>query len=323
MISKKGAVGKKIADSAKLPKTEHISKITKDKLKESLALACREGDLVTVKKILEQGIGIDEKINVEGASALMVAADYKHTDIVRFLLDEGADIHAQDNEGNPFLFYCVFSSEEILRMAVDSGLDINKQYMGGENAVLHLVYGTDAYEVDPAMLRALLSMGADINMTNSEGSCALFEIMESDHFSIPEEKQKYYEILGIFLEEANLEQETKLLFSSRIGDLDQVMANYNDQIIEAKDALGRTSLFLACEDGHLEVAEFLIRNGANPNTQDMYDIPILNWAITAEQYEIVRLLLENGADRDSVGPDGSATESAYLCKDKRIAELFQ
>ncbi len=67
--------------------------------------------------------------------------------------------------------------------------------------------------------------------------------------------------------------------------------------LEVKDSAGRTALFWAIENGHLDCFEFLLQKGANPNAQDVDGVTCLNLAKSSSGLtEFSDLLLQYKAD---------------------------
>jgi ankyrin repeat protein len=62
-----------------------------------LAIAIQKGDVETVKKFIEYGTDVNEKSN--GMTPLMIAARYNRADIIRLLLEKGANVKASDEKG--------------------------------------------------------------------------------------------------------------------------------------------------------------------------------------------------------------------------------
>lgn len=62
---------------------------------EQLQDAARKGDATTVKKLLEEGVDVNTKFRYN-ATALFYACDHGHLDVVKVLLDKGADMSLKD-----------------------------------------------------------------------------------------------------------------------------------------------------------------------------------------------------------------------------------
>ena len=68
-----------------------------------LCNAILKGDLASVKKFIEYGAGVNEISN--GATPLMFAARYNKVDIIKYLLEKGADKKIKDERGNTAMKY--------------------------------------------------------------------------------------------------------------------------------------------------------------------------------------------------------------------------
>ena len=62
---------------------------------ETLWEAARQGDLATIERLVGEGLDFDAKTRY-GATALSFACDKGHVDVVRYLVDLGADVNVQD-----------------------------------------------------------------------------------------------------------------------------------------------------------------------------------------------------------------------------------
>jgi len=63
---------------------------------EALWEAARQGDLVTVKRLSSEGVDVNARTKY-GATALSYAADRQHLDVVRYLVEQGADVNTKDD----------------------------------------------------------------------------------------------------------------------------------------------------------------------------------------------------------------------------------
>ncbi|MFO0924160.1 MAG: PQQ-binding-like beta-propeller repeat protein [Pirellulales bacterium] len=91
------------------------------------------------------------------------------------------------------------------------------------------------------------------------------------------------------------------------GDVDSIK-----KAIDAKADLnqlspyGVSALATACDHGHIEIVRLLLEAGANPNTKDtFYRVSPLGWAISKDRMEIVELLIDHGAKDLEVAMSGA------------------
>jgi ankyrin repeat protein len=62
---------------------------------EQLQEAARKGDAATVRKLIDEGVDVNTKFRYN-ATALFYAADHGHVDVVKVLLEKGADLTLKD-----------------------------------------------------------------------------------------------------------------------------------------------------------------------------------------------------------------------------------
>jgi hypothetical protein len=94
----------------------------------------------------------------------------------------------------------------------------------------------------------------------------------------------------------------------RAGDLGRVKALLEAGVdVNTKYRYGTTALFPACDRGHTEIVKLLLERGAEVNVRDtFYRATPLTWAATKGNSEIVKLLLDKGAE----GVEGVLTTAA-------------
>jgi len=81
-----------------------------------LLIAAQRGDAQMVKRLLEQGADVDAR-NDYGTTALMFASDYGHAEIIRLLLDHGASVDLKDARGHTALMFAANKGyEEIVKI---------------------------------------------------------------------------------------------------------------------------------------------------------------------------------------------------------------
>jgi ankyrin repeat protein len=130
-----------------------------------LLVAARAGWEPTVDALLAAGAKVDAR-NRFGDRALTVAALGGHLAIVKKLLARGA---ALDTPGwTPLIYAATNGQIEVMRYLLDAGADINAVAPNGTTALMMAVRGGHAAAVD-----LLLSRGADVNKRNDSGATAL------------------------------------------------------------------------------------------------------------------------------------------------------
>lgn len=106
---------------------------------------------------------------LNGVTALMSYAWRDDTDAVRKLLDRGANVNAQDNDGDAALHGVAKSGNiEIIDMLLEKGADPNlKNKLGGTPLMWAAVFGQDA------AAKRLMERGADPSLKDADGMTAL------------------------------------------------------------------------------------------------------------------------------------------------------
>lgn len=100
-----------------------------------LLIAAQRGYAQMVKKLLEQGADVDAR-NDYGTTALMFASDYGHAEIVRILLDHGATVNLKDVRGHTALMFAANKGyEEIVEMLLEAGADAGIKDREGHTAI--------------------------------------------------------------------------------------------------------------------------------------------------------------------------------------------
>jgi len=111
------------------------------------------------------------------------------------------------------------------------------------------------------------------------------------------------------------------IIKNDLVELKKCIKNGTD--INSKGEYNCTPLHYACQNGNFEIIEFLVSNLANINMKNSYSTyyPIFD-AITATNdknvYDIIKLLLDNGADINSIDSFGN-TLLHYAVEKENIA----
>ena len=130
--------------------------------------ASLDGHTDIVKLLLERGADPNIKHSIYGHTALMKATENSHIDIIRILLESDVDINIQNSYGDASLIYASREGRiEIVRLLLENGADPNIKNNWSETP---LMMASISGHSD--IVRLLLERGADINIQNRYGFTA-------------------------------------------------------------------------------------------------------------------------------------------------------
>ncbi len=153
-------------------------------MSEQLLQAIQVADPAQVRKLLAEGADANAR-NADGATALMLAAHAGHLDIVRALIDAGADVHATDELGWAPLMKAVYNAEQdrgfadVVQVLIEAGADVEARITYGiRPLMLAAGYG------ETAVVETLLRAGADVLARNDGGLTALMMVKEKFYVDV-------------------------------------------------------------------------------------------------------------------------------------------
>ena len=136
--------------------------------------AASSGNLERVKLLVEQGTEKNKMYNIRGSrygneddyeTALAVAAENDHLHIVRYLVDQGADMEMADGHGWTPLMAASFNGHvEVVRCLLEQGANRDKANNGGYTS-LHWAANKGHLEI----AKLLMVYGADLNARTNYG----------------------------------------------------------------------------------------------------------------------------------------------------------
>ena len=146
----------------------------------ALHKAAEAGRRAVVRLLLLHGANIDAPRQSDGATPLHLAAYTGQGDVCRLLVLEGADAEARTPKGQSPLHFAAISGyvheTNAVDMLVQQGADIDAQDAMGWTAIMHAVM---SYQ--PEMLEKLLLLGARVMLQDVAGNTGLHHAMHYGH----------------------------------------------------------------------------------------------------------------------------------------------
>ena len=248
----------------------------------------------------------DEDPSFSFNTSLLDATAASNNVAVQCLLDIGANVNYQDDDGNTALMWAMLINNiDIMHQLLQAGADVHIQDKYGATALMVACAGSEWWDLPPDVhrlsdddrdtVRLLLSHGADplavvnigdgVSVSSFDMACAwdnidVVEMLLTD-YNIPPEavvRGLYYALLGAATN-------TIKLLQSKIPDVDPLAiklgVSCGERDIETVKSLieqgvdpntvivhGLTPLMIASDNGHTNIADTLIHSGAKVNMVD-------------------------------------------------------
>jgi len=267
--------------------------------------AVSAGDLDQVRTLLEADSTLMESKGNRGFSPLHTACYTGQVAIANYLLDNGADIKAQDIfQSVPLHRACFFPDPDrdlILRL-IDMGSSVNAK--GGDGVTpLHWA----AYRGGPQVATLLLEMGADVNVMEKNGISPLHRAAQTGDIEVAK-------ILIAHGADVNIYDkfEGPVRANDILGTALQIAINYspNDEMatllldngaeFNRKDGQGNTELHLAAMKGNGSLTKVLCGHGAEVEAVNDHNRTPLYYAAKHGFRNAAEVLIAAGAKESSV-----------------------
>jgi ankyrin repeat protein len=285
--------------------------------------AAEAGDLAKVKALLEKDPALVNAKDENGRTPLHSAAQGRHLDVLRYLVDKGTGLDALDNNGIAPLHILARSGQtEAARLLIDRGADIdikdpvkltplNMAAESGLEAMVKLliekganIENKHAYGRTPLVgaarergnvnvIRMLLDAGADVNSSDRWGETAL-DLAAWRGFE---------EVVNLLLERgAAIPDDTARTRGLLQNAAEKGLTALFSRVAEGGADLtfptedGGTLLHAAAAGGAIPIIETLLAKGLDINRQDGNGWSPLHFAAEMGRGEAVTFLLSKKAD---------------------------
>ena len=194
----------------------------------SIHQAAMQGDLATVKRLLEQNPALLEaRDEDEGVTPLAYAAGFGRMGVLEFLVARGANVNARDPRGLSALHLTVFTGQtQALRFLLEKGADVRATGPSGMSP-LHFAAREGA-----EIAGLLVERKADVGARDDYGNTALI-----------------------------------LAVREGAQDVVRVLVESGADVNAGNPLTGDGALDVALQEGHTGIADYLRGRGAKPRTE--------------------------------------------------------
>ena len=136
--------------------------------------AAHNGDVDAMRQALDNGVSPDAKDSTYGFTPLhWLCGGEEEGDRVaclNLLVARGVNVNAGNDANVPPLQFAILQRPDLVPLLLDAGADPNYAAGGGDSALQYAFLNPDHdSQVVKAMVQALISAGADVNMRNRSG----------------------------------------------------------------------------------------------------------------------------------------------------------
>ncbi|MGV3655840.1 MAG: ankyrin repeat domain-containing protein [Noviherbaspirillum sp.] len=264
---------------------------------DALWYAIDRGHVSAVKFFLAQGAAVNRRDHFR-MTRLHYGARLRYTEIVRILIDGGADIHAVTDEGQGSLHYAVESGgSALVELLLEKSVPADQLNRMNAQGLTPLGAGLEVVSLIHSSLALLRDPTVISSFQFSEAGIPCIE------FKSPAFKSRTIPLPGAFIHHALATFQR----SSIIVDMPRFI-----KALQAEYAQ------------YLETFGLLLKKGANPNAGGLLGAaPLLKASILGLE-EVVSLLLEHGADITQVDAQGRSAQSlARIRGHERIVSILE
>jgi ankyrin repeat protein len=263
----------------------------------------KHGDLERLRELLTARRREEIDINAydhSGRTPLMhaVSSPKANVEMVRLLLEYGADIHQEDLEAD----YGIDDNLRVIALALsggdpqkvmallESGADLHYKTTAGSDALIAAVCGRDVLR-DPQLielLKLLIARGVELSGVDKYCDSGLRLLSRYGRFDAIQL------LLDAGADETQLEW-TPLIRAVALGSLAEVKKEVETGVsLEGKEWWERTAWLVAVQTGDIDKARFLLERGADANARGRCKKPPLFYAIENHHTPMLQWLLEIG-----------------------------
>lgn len=263
-----------------------------------VAFAARYGHYEMVEYLLSLEKN-DESRKKNALAAFDAAIEAHEYVVVEKLFDQVNDQLSTDYKQR-LLSFAILNKLPVLAQSVLHHKDVNANVLvDGKNSLLSQAVKLD----NPALVKLLLTKGADINYVGSEGLTPLMLASKNGCWSAvevlaPVLKARAQKNTKKVKRAANYELKVSLLWAACEGHA-KVVEKLIDEGVNPDSCIddqSGTIIGEAAQRGHYEVVKTLINKGAKLDAKSVNGLTALHKAVIGNHVDVVKLLLDSGAN---------------------------
>lgn len=287
--------------------------------------AAGEGREEVVGLYLRAGMPVDAT-GKNRYTAMAEAATSGELRVLSLLCEHGADPDIKTVGGNTALRMAAFGPHlEAIRMLVDYGADLNSIGAYGKTPVQALNHERSFnYDKVDATTLYLLQKGADPDIPDNRGNSLIHDIAAFGRYSLMAEALKYSKKPN----ETNNFGMTPMMLAVYDNTSAMVRTLEEAGVAKWKPNFGNRNeeLVYWTFKGQSKKIEEQLEQGANPNTLDFNGRPLVFKVIDMRRIDLLKLLVEHGADLDVYDPYGCSplgrVKGAYHIRCEEMVEYL-
>jgi ankyrin repeat protein len=259
-----------------------------------LYVAAYEKKLEMVRYLLDQGADPNVR-NEDGTNSTYIAAYHGDLEMMNLLLERGADPNlCRHDDMSPLAVAMQERKEEMVRLLLKSGkMDLSILRSDGAN-FFYIAARSGSMSIFRATLEAFEREGRpiDVNVGRNDGVTALNAVAQNGHFDVA----KALLDLGADPNRVSVNGVSPLLIAAQENRLKVVRLLIQFGADLRHNVEGATALFIAAQQGHREVVVELIKAGADVHAARNNGVTVCQVAKAKNHTEIVQTLERAGAN---------------------------
>ncbi|XP_052073712.1 uncharacterized protein LOC127711644 [Mytilus californianus] len=276
----------------------------------SLHIASQNGHVNVVKELLKYSAEVNQ-CNFNGVSPLYIASQDGNVDIVKVLLQHSAHVNQ-----------CMINGVSPLWQASQNGhVDVVKELLQhlaevnrcDEDGYSPLYIASQEGHVD--VVNELLQNSTEVNQCANNGTSPLWIASQNGHVNVVKVLLKHSADANVCVNNSI----TPLLIACYYNRMEVVheLLKYNDVDIDICDSNGCSSIYIASQQGHVNVVKELLQHAVEVNRCKNNGVSPLYIASAIGHVNVVKELLQHSAtvsqcDNDGVSPLYIASQNGHV-----------